>query len=290
MIEYVAPSQEDRTTILVVDDNIDEIAEFCDVIDSLGHHVKGAESVRSALHVIENDRSVKIVITDIRMEGLDGFDLLAEIDARYGRTRPIAKIVASGFAEYDYAVEAMRHGAIDIIQKPCTASSIKAAIRRACILQGQLPNGRSDVGEPVFDYGTHFAGSGRRGARLLLTKELEKQRSLRSDIFESKSFSDPAWDIFLDLCAATFANQKVSVSSVCAATDAPFSTALRYVNRLVDENLAVRLNDPHDKRRNMLELSELGLTRMETFLAEVEKMNVSAARMLLANEDGQVEA
>lgn len=264
---------DDQTTILVVDDSLDEIAELCDAIDSLGHRVKGAESVRSALHVLEQDRSIKIVITDIRMDGLDGFDLLAEIDARYGRSRPITKIVVSGHQEYEYAVEAMRHGAIDIIKKPCSANTIKAAIRRALILQGQqVPGGQ--VTEK-WDAEDLALPPGQERKRLKLLKDLQKQRVLRGDLIECASFSDPAWDIFLDLCAARFSNQKVSVSSACAATDAPFSTALRYVNRLVEEKLAIRYDDPHDKRRNMLELSESGQERIEAYLAELEKLTSS---------------
>lgn len=264
--------KDDQTTILVVDDNLDEIAELCDAIDSLGHRVKGAESVRSALHVLEQDRSVKIVITDIRMDGLDGFDLLAEIDARYGRSRPITKIVASGYQEYEYALEAMRHGAIDIIRKPCSAGTIKAAIRRALILQNQQVPGAPGFSQWDDD---KPLPPGYDSKRLKLLKDLQKQRVLRGDLIDSASFSDPAWDIFLDLCAARFAEQKVSISSACAATDAPFSTALRYVNRLVEENLAIRYDDPHDKRRNMLELSETGQARIEAYLAELEKLRAS---------------
>jgi CheY-like chemotaxis protein len=265
---------DDQTTILVVDDNLDEIAELCDAIDSLGHRVKGAESVRSALHVLEQDRSVKIVITDIRMDGLDGFDLLAELDARYGRSRPITKIVVSGHQEYDYALEAMRHGAIDIIKKPCSANTIKAVIRRALIQQGQNVTGLKGTDKWDEDENLPLP-PGQDGKRLKLLKWLQKQRVLRGDLIECASFSDPAWDIFLDLCAARYSKQKASISSACAATDAPFSTALRYVNRLVDEKLAIRYDDPHDKRRNMLELSETGQERIEAYLAELEKLTTS---------------
>ncbi|MCW1400945.1 response regulator [Novosphingobium sp. MW5] len=262
---------DDQTTILVVDDNLDEVAELCDAIDGMGHNVKGVESVRSALHVLEQDRTVKIVITDIRMEGMDGFDLLAEIDARYGHYRPIAKIVASGYQEYDYAIEAMRLGAIDIIQKPCSANAIKAAIRRALILQHQRRGRPAPMSAPAFEEadadGTAIEGN----EKLQLIKGIQKQRQIRSDLIECDSFSDPAWDIFLDLCSARFSNQKVSISSACAATDAPFSTALRYVNRLVAAGLAIRYDDPLDKRRNMLELSEDGQAKIETFLAEIAK-------------------
>lgn len=260
----------EQITILVVDDNLDEIAELCEAIDNLGHHVKGAESVRSALHVLEQDRSIKIVITDIRMDGLDGFDLLAEIDARYGNSRPITKIVASGYQEYDYALEAMRLGAIDIIKKPCSASTIKASIRRALILQSHRQGIPLTTGERAFGGEAFSVSIGQHSDRMKLIKDLQKQRTLRSDLIECDAFSDPAWDIFLDLSAAHYANQQVSVSSACAATDAPFSTALRYVNRIVEANLAIRYDDPNDKRRNLIALSELGQQRIQAYLTQVQ--------------------
>lgn len=262
---------EDRTTILVVDDNLDEISELVDVIDGLGHHVKGVESVKSALHVIENDRSVKIVITDIKMDGLDGFDLLAEIDARYGVTRPFTKIIVSGYEEYDYALEAMRLGAVDVIKKPCSANALKIAIRRALVRQGQAAAGLGSWPGAHEDNGHPEEGSPEY--KLKTIKRLIRERHLRDEQIGCRYLAEPAWDILLDLCAAKFANQKVSISSACAASDAPFSTALRYANRLVEDNLAIRSDDPKDKRRNVLELSDLGLKRIEAFLSELGKSN-----------------
>jgi DNA-binding MarR family transcriptional regulator len=89
---------------------------------------------------------------------------------------------------------------------------------------------------------------------------------LRADTLKSKLFSDPAWDILLDLMAADLAEQAVSVSSACAAAQVPFSTGLRYVNRLVRADLAVRFDDPNDKRRDLLRISDNGRAVMTDYV------------------------
>lgn len=99
----------------------------------------------------------------------------------------------------------------------------------------------------------------------------------RAEIIKSPLFSDPAWDILLDLMAARLSNQVVSVSSACAAAQVPFSTGLRYVNRLVKADLAARYSDPNDRRRDLLRLSDQGFSLMERYIKSVRSGKASAA-------------
>ena len=68
-------------------------------------------------------------------------------------------------------------------------------------------------------------------------------------------FGEPAWDILLDLYVAEVENKRISVSSVCIGTGGPPTTALRYINALVDLGLVARQSAVSDGRRVFLQLT-----------------------------------
>ncbi|MEJ7933908.1 MarR family transcriptional regulator [Sphingobium sp. AN558] len=80
-------------------------------------------------------------------------------------------------------------------------------------------------------------------------RSLLRARRLRDDFLPGDLFSDPAWDILLDLLAAHLEQARVSVSSLCIASCVPPTTALRCIRILTDKGLIVRQPDLHDNRR-----------------------------------------
>jgi len=82
-----------------------------------------------------------------------------------------------------------------------------------------------------------------------------RARHARGDYFPSDLFSDPAWDILLDLLHAHILKQNVCVSSVCVAANAPATTALRYLSLLEKGALVKRTPDPCDGRRCFVSLT-----------------------------------
>lgn len=98
--------------------------------------------------------------------------------------------------------------------------------------------------------------------RLLL-----KARRLRDRHFSAELFSDPAWDMLLDLTAARLDGRRVSVSSLCIAAAVPTTTALRWIRNLCDDGLFERELDPHDARRAFIDLSEPTFQRILSCLA-----------------------
>lgn len=268
-------------SVLVVDDDIDALAEICEIVAALGLSVKGVDTVRAALVAVSEDENIGLIITDLNMNVMDGFDLLAELDARHGPQRKLATIVLSGFPSYDNALESLRLGVNDFIEKPATMDSIKKAIRRAFL---KLDGSRTSQ---VFGYeearikSSENIISGQVTSDLQFVKELQKQRRRRNEIIRSPLFSDPAWDILLDLMAAKLGNELVSVSSACAAAQVPFSTGLRYVNRLVAENLAVRLSDPNDRRRDLLQLTDQGFSMMNDYIKSINKSGLATSAKMV---------
>jgi DNA-binding MarR family transcriptional regulator len=96
-----------------------------------------------------------------------------------------------------------------------------------------------------------------------------KARRNRERFFAAELFSDPVWDILLDLSASRLEDRPVSVSSLCIAAHVPTTTALRTIKMLVDRGLLTRRNDPADARRSFIALSAHAASAMEGCLEAV---------------------
>lgn len=101
-------------TILVVDDEhfVREILE--EFLSAKGYLVDTADSGPRALELIKK-KTYDLVLSDMVMEDVGGLDLLKEVKARYPDT-PF--LLFTGYASLDTAVEALRFGAYDYLQKP----------------------------------------------------------------------------------------------------------------------------------------------------------------------------
>jgi DNA-binding MarR family transcriptional regulator len=94
-------------------------------------------------------------------------------------------------------------------------------------------------------------------------------------LFAPELFADPAWDMLLELYALHLEQKRVSVSSLCIAAYVPPTTALRWVAKLEEEGLATRMEDPRDGRRTWIELSAVGIERMERYFEMLPLASVS---------------
>lgn len=89
---------------------------------------------------------------------------------------------------------------------------------------------------------------------------------------EAKLFSDPAWDILIDLLDAAMRGRPVSITGACGASGVPLTTALRYIRLLEQERLIVREADDADGRRVFLSLTAHGWERMRVYAAWLTTM------------------
>lgn len=103
-------------------------------------------------------------------------------------------------------------------------------------------------------------------------RALLKARRMRERFFPAELFSDPAWDMMLDLTAARLDNLPVSVSSLCIAAAVPTTTALRWIRNLCDAGLFERRVDPGDARRAFIVLSDPTFEAMTAYLAANSKV------------------
>lgn len=96
-------------------------------------------------------------------------------------------------------------------------------------------------------------------------RAIVRSRSLRRRFLNLELCRDPAWDMLLELYANRLAGIRISVTSLCLASSAPSTTALRSVNMMVEQGLAVREADPRDGRRVFLSLSDKGHAVMDRY-------------------------
>ena len=114
-------------TILCVDDEptIGLILE--DTLERLGHRPVGAHSVPQALQALSRG-GVELVISDVRMPGLDGLEFLRLL-RQEGHDVPL--IMLTGYASIENAVESIRAGAVDYITKPIRPEQLEHAVVKA---------------------------------------------------------------------------------------------------------------------------------------------------------------
>lgn len=115
-----------QRNVLVVDDepHMRRVLEI--MLVKAGHVVFSAENGIDALAIL-NDRQIDLVITDVRMPGMSGLELLASLRAS-GNNVPVIVITAHGSVES--AVEAMKFGASDYIQRPFDIDALELIIAR----------------------------------------------------------------------------------------------------------------------------------------------------------------
>ncbi|HER62933.1 MAG TPA: sigma-54-dependent Fis family transcriptional regulator [Desulfobacteraceae bacterium] len=113
--------------ILIVDDEL-SMREFLKILlEKDGHTVEMASDASSGLKLAA-DNEFDLVISDIRMPGLSGLEMLAELK----KNQPdLPVIMITAFASPEDAVNAMKNGAFDYITKPFKVDEIKQVIKSA---------------------------------------------------------------------------------------------------------------------------------------------------------------
>ncbi len=117
---------EECGAILVVDDDADMREMVHDMLKDRGHQVTTAGNGQEALKIL-GEEDYAVVLTDLRMKGMQGLELLAEIK----RLHPeINVILMTAFGSVETAVEAMKHGASDYLTKPVRKDELVRVIER----------------------------------------------------------------------------------------------------------------------------------------------------------------
>jgi DNA-binding MarR family transcriptional regulator len=109
-----------------------------------------------------------------------------------------------------------------------------------------------------------------------MVRDLMRARRLRGKFFDFSLFSDPAWDILLELYAADLDQQRLAISNVGLTSNIPATTALRWIEALQKDGLIRRLKDPFDGRRWFVELTEKGVAAMQAWFESASTQSLQS--------------
>lgn len=115
-----------KVKILVVDDEVIVRESLRDWLNDLGHSVLTAENSTQALDIIK-DKQPAIAIVDLVMPGMNGIELLKKIKAVSPRTEVV---IITAYGSITTAIEAMREGAHDYIEKPFCPEKAELIIQK----------------------------------------------------------------------------------------------------------------------------------------------------------------
>jgi len=113
--------------VLVVDDHRQARESMADVLRRAGHRVDCCSSAAEALQAVERE-SFDCLVTDLKMPGMNGVELIVHLERlRYGAQ----VVMVTAHASVPTAVEAMRHGAFDYIEKPFDVDRLEQLVDQA---------------------------------------------------------------------------------------------------------------------------------------------------------------
>ncbi len=119
--------------ILYVEDEAIKRETVVRFLSRHGHEASGVETAEEALALVRNN-PFEILITDVRLPGMDGTELLRRIRQDYPR---ITVLVVTAFATIDLAVQVMRDGAFDFLTKPFRNDVLQLKLQRIADFRGR---------------------------------------------------------------------------------------------------------------------------------------------------------
>jgi DNA-binding MarR family transcriptional regulator len=111
--------------------------------------------------------------------------------------------------------------------------------------------------------------------RTQAAEKIYRNRRMRDSLFTTNFgvslFSDPAWDILLDIYINTNKNIGISVSNACLSSSAPNTTALRYITDMVNRGVIERTAHPNDRRVFLINLSAKAVKIMDIIIDQINE-------------------
>ena len=124
-------AQSCKPGILVVDDEPDLLDELRESLLAAGWEVAAVTSASAACQILDADQNITVVLSDIRMPGMDGLGLAKWVCDRRGDALATQVVLLTGHGTVDDAAKAVRVGAFDFLSKPVSLRSLLDATERA---------------------------------------------------------------------------------------------------------------------------------------------------------------
>ena len=116
-----------KENILIVDDDINILELIQRHLHSLGYHTYKAVSVKEAVAILR-DSEIDLLITDLKMPEVDGFQLIQFASEHYPN---MPKLVVTGYPSVQDALSAIKSGVVDYLVKPFTKEELKQGVAKS---------------------------------------------------------------------------------------------------------------------------------------------------------------
>ncbi|MFK4064195.1 response regulator [Brucella anthropi] len=289
---------QEKATVLIVDDEVDVLDHFSEALIEDGYNCIQATMSGDALEILDKYQEVDVIVSDIRLPGGDGIELLKAVKCRYPSRNWLNVIFVTGYSSLEISIEALRLGAVDFLQKPVRReqllNSVKVAAsqarsRKELVTKGFERGNFQQKGDKRWhsfakteDTAKTFVTQNRRVAPVLskliplkLSEsrmiDLLRTRTLKARYFEGRFFINPCWNMLLDLMENTLMEREVSVTSLYLASGVAPSTAARRLEELEKNLLVERFSDMNDGRRQFVRLTNHATLLLTNYLAAVEE-------------------
>ncbi|MBI3430816.1 MAG: sigma-54-dependent Fis family transcriptional regulator [Hydrogenophilales bacterium] len=153
-----------EASLLIVDDEEIALRNLQHVMGKEGYRVTATQSGATAVSLLESQR-FDVVLTDLRMEGVDGMDVLK----KSRELQPEAEVIfITGYATAESAVQALKHGAFYYIAKPFRLDEVRKVVAEA-LEKVRLRRENDELRREVAGY---------REGEGIVTQDVEVQRLL----------------------------------------------------------------------------------------------------------------
>ena len=133
------PAPASDITVLVVDDEPSNVASLEKIFGREGMRVLTADGAKTALEVARKHR-VQVVLTDLMMPGVNGVELLKALKEI---TPDTEVVLMTAYGTVETAVQAMREGAYDFVEKPLKRMNIVKSVKKAAERHSLVAENRS---------------------------------------------------------------------------------------------------------------------------------------------------
>lgn len=155
-----------NANILIIDDEKIALRNLEHVMKKEGYTVVSTQSGQNALKLLE-EQSFEVVLTDLRMERVDGMQILKRCHELYPDTEVI---MITGFATLETAVETMKHGAFYYISKPFKLEEVRKVVKEA-VEKVRLKNENRQLREQIENF---------QGKVKIITQDVKIQKLLET--------------------------------------------------------------------------------------------------------------
>lgn len=278
-----------RGRVLVIDNDSSMVLWVRSVLQAAGYECFPAHSGEDALAILRTTPGIVVAISDIHMPGMDGITLLQNIGSLQGACSVPRFIFLTAYPEVEFAVAALRLGALDFLVKPVRPQDLMGAVRTAIerVDRNQIAMQLTDQAAMLAQQAEALAAAlnawkqspsgqiarkGEASQSDLTMLGLDHVRRPRQAVEPLGELDDVAWDLLRELLKAEKAGQRISVSALSISVEhiSP-TTALRRIRELVKAGHIVRNPDPMDARRDFVTLEPESRAALEQYLEQVAK-------------------